>query len=135
MKLYLSSFRLGNNPQRLADLFGNNKNIAVIGNAIDYKLQDEREKSISQEILCLRDLGLNPEEFDLRNYFNDNSKLDYNFTKFGGVWIRGGNVFILRRAMYQSGFDKLISKYSSLKDIWEILRLIMNLQKEQVLIS
>lgn len=36
MKLYLSSFNLGNNPERLYKLFSDNRKVVVIMNAQDY---------------------------------------------------------------------------------------------------
>lgn len=36
MKLYLSSYRLGNSPEKLIKLFGADKKVAVISNAMDF---------------------------------------------------------------------------------------------------
>ena len=113
MKLYLSSFRLGDTPQKFSALFGENKKVAVIANAADSKNIDERRISVEKEFEWLREIGLEPEEFDLRNYFTDDSKLITDFKKFGGTWVRGGNSFILGRAMYQSGFDSVLDEYNT----------------------
>lgn len=34
----------------------------------------------------------------------------------GGIWVTGGNVFILRRAMKLSGLDNLLKKFANKKD-------------------
>lgn len=110
MKLYLSSYRLGNRPEELAKLILGNKRVAVIVNAMDFLDKKERDKCVKQEIDDLTKLGLIAEELDLRNYFNKQDQLKNKLNIYNAVWIRGGNVFILRRAMSQSGFDKLIKE-------------------------
>ncbi|MEK7517507.1 MAG: Type 1 glutamine amidotransferase-like domain-containing protein [Patescibacteria group bacterium] len=110
MKLYLSSYRIGNDPKKLIELFSANKKAAVIANAMDFLEKSERDKNVKQEIDDLTKLGLIPEELDLRNYFNESKDLNNKLNTYGLVWVRGGNTFILRRAMEQSGFDKLLRK-------------------------
>lgn len=110
MKLYLSSYRIGNDPKKLMELFSTNKKATVIANAMDFLEESEREKSVKQEIDDLVSLGLSAEELDLRNYFDKPKDLNSKLNTYGLVWVRGGNTFILRRAMAQSGFDKLLRK-------------------------
>lgn len=110
MKLYLSSYRIGNNPKKLMELFSANKKAVVIANAMDFLEKSERDKSVKQEIDDLTKLGLNAEELDLRDYFDKSIDLSNKLNIYGLVWVRGGNTFILRRAMAQSGFDKLLKK-------------------------
>lgn len=110
MNLYISSYRLGNTPEKLVKLLSDNKKAAVIANAMDFLEKSERIKCVQQEITDLAKLGLNAEELDLRDYFNKSIKLDKKLKTYGLVWTRGGNVFILRRAMSQSGFDELLKK-------------------------
>jgi dipeptidase E len=105
VKLYLSSYRLGNHPEKLANLFTDNKNVAVIANAMDFVEDITRKEKANNSITEIQDLGLFPEEIDLRDYFGKQKELGGKLTKYGGVWVRGGNTFILRRAMAQSGFD------------------------------
>lgn len=108
MKLYLSSFHLGNKSDRLSKMFLRNRNIAVIINAQDYLQQNERLVQVKREMNDLKSLSLNPEEIDLRNYFGKGDNLKKKMSEYGGIWIRGGNVFILRRAMKESGLDTII---------------------------
>ncbi len=110
MKLYLSSYRLGNNPNQLSELFSNNKNVAVIGNAMDFVDDLQREEKIKQSIMELQSLGLFPREIDLRGYFGKQNELAKKLNEYGAVYVRGGNTFVLRRAMMQSGFDKFIKE-------------------------
>lgn len=110
MKLYLSSFRLGNDPGLLAALIGNNKRAVVIANSVDFLDKPERQTKVLAEIDALRGLGLEPEELDLRNYFDKPNELELKMADYGLLWLRGGNAFILRRAMAQSGFDNALRK-------------------------
>lgn len=108
MKLYLSSYRLGNNPEKLIELFSDNKSVAVIANAMDFVDDLQRKEKVEQSITELQSLGLLSEEIDLRNYFNKQKKLSKKLNNYGAVYVRGGNTFILKRAMAQSSFDKWI---------------------------
>ena len=107
MKLYLSSYHLGNNPEKLTELIGNNKKIAVIANSRDY---EDREEKTKLEFHNLIQLGLLPEELDLRDYFGKQKDLSKKINNYGAVWVLGGNTFILRRAMAQSGFDEILKQ-------------------------
>jgi len=110
MRLYLSSFKIGNQPQKLTELMGSNpKKAALILNALDYK-PESRTKFLATETEMLKGLGFEVDELDLRKYFGKKDELK-NFLKNRGlVWINGGNTFLLRRAMKQSGFDNVIKK-------------------------
>ena len=107
MKLYLSSYRLGDNPDALVNLVRNNKKVAVIANAMDF-LTDEagRKESAEMEIRDLEILGFEPEEVDLRKYFGKPDELREKLAEYGLVWVRGGNVFVLRMAFKESGMDE-----------------------------
>lgn len=105
MKLYLSSYRLGNKPEKLIELLSGSKKIAVIANAMDFVDDLQRKEKVNQSILELKNLGLFPEEIDLRNYFGKQKELSQKLNNYGAVYVRGGNTFVLRRAMKQSSFD------------------------------
>lgn len=110
MRLYLSSYKLGNKPEAMLPLIGDNKRTAIIANAQDSKLADSRVERVQQEIDNLTALGLEPEELDLRDYFGKKTELNEALKGFGYIWVRGGNVFLLRKAYKQSGFDSLLVK-------------------------
>jgi len=106
MKFYLSSYRIGDKSQELVKLVGKNKLTAVIPNALDFSTDLERRKaSVAREINELKQLGFDPEEVNLKGYFGNQSKTGDDLDKFGLVWVMGGNAFILRKAMKNSGMD------------------------------
>jgi dipeptidase E len=109
MKLYLSSYRIGNHGAVLASLVGGRKRVAVIRNALDFSDDQERLRlGREREFQALRELGLSPSELDLRPYFGVPERLAEVMPRFDGVWVVGGNVFLLRRAMRLSGLDGIL---------------------------
>ena len=100
MKLYLSSFRLGDHPEHLVALLPRNPSVAVICNAIDAEDPAVRAEKVAEEIRWLTELGLRAEELDLR--------VTADFDGYDGLWVRGGNVFVLRAAMSRSGADRTL---------------------------
>jgi dipeptidase E len=116
MKLYLSSFRLGNNPQKLKELFGKNTRIAIIPNAKDNYEKDYKAQRLDEETYSLEQLGFTPEVVDLQEYFGDQQRLIDRLQDFAGVWVVGGNTFVLRVAMHESGFDTWLKSKLADKD-------------------
>jgi dipeptidase E len=111
MKLYLSSYKIGNEPNKLASMIRSGSKIAVIPNALDFSTDIERKQStIINELESLRSLNLNPELLDLRDYFNQKVKLIIKIRDYNSVWTLGGNAFVLRKAMQLSGFDEVVKK-------------------------
>jgi dipeptidase E len=107
--VYASSYRLCSNPSLLAALFEGSTRIAVINNALDFSQDHKRrETRLAKEQDLLEALGLEPQEVDLRKFFGSVHSLESAFEEFDGVWVVGGNAFILRRAMKQSGFDEFV---------------------------
>lgn len=118
MKLYLSSYHIGNNPQDLVKLVGSNKKAAIISNALDpYTDLARRKESTQKEIDDLKSLGFEPEDVDLRNYFGKPQDLAKKMSEFGLIWVRGGNTFILRRAFKESGFDEWLIAQKANKEL------------------
>jgi len=112
MKFYLSSFRLGDKAEELAKLMAANKRIGYIPNACDYtKVDLERRAKADKETMAeLRKLGLAVEPLDLKHYFGKEDRLRKKLDDLGGVFVRGGNTFILRQAMRLSGFDDIFKE-------------------------
>jgi dipeptidase E len=110
MKFYLSSYKLGGEIIKLKELIPvENKKTAYISNALDFSDDLERRKKSEQSDLeQLKELNLDIEIIDLRNYFNKQSELEEKLIRFGVIWVRGGNVFVLRQAMKLSGFDNIL---------------------------
>ena len=112
MKLYLSSNGLGNEADKLASMLSENKRAAVIFNALDFSDDTERKQAtIDREINALDQMGLEAEGFDLRRYFGRPDVLRKEVSAFGLLWVIGGNTFVLRRAMAQSGLDRFLIEY------------------------
>lgn len=100
MRLYLSSYRLGDHPEHLRALFGERARVAVIANALDAVPAELRAEMVDRELEDLAGLGLNGVELDLRS--------SVDLQGYDGVWVRGGNVFVLRAAFLRSGFDLIV---------------------------
>lgn len=106
MKLYLSSKKLGEYPEKLIELLGPNKKCGlIILNAGD--VNNARTK---KNIDYLKTLNLTSEVLDLRKYFNKQEELKRVVNKFDFVWVRGGNIFKLQQAFEKSGFSKIIKE-------------------------
>lgn len=108
MRLYLSSFRLGNQPTAMLSLI-NGTRVAVIANADDYKTPADRAASVDRECADLLGLDLAPTEVDLREYFDQPARLASDLQGYDLLWVRGGNAFILRRALRASGADQVLT--------------------------
>ena len=96
---------MGNHPERLLELVEPEMPAAVIANAIDEQPPQEREEGVGRELGALSELGLSAEELDLREYFGASDRIAAALGRCGVVWVRGGNVFMLRYALAASGAD------------------------------
>lgn len=110
MHLYLSSFKIGNETERLKSFFKTNKRIGYISNALDSTKNDEiwKKNFTDEDMSQLRAIGLEPEVIDLRDYFQHKDKLPDILSSLAGVWVSGGNTFVLRQAYKLSGFDEIL---------------------------
>jgi dipeptidase E len=108
MRLYLSSFKIGNRPDALLELLGEGRRAALITNAVDFLEGEARAKTTAEELKRLEGIGLEPEELDLREYFGKPEDLRKKMEEYDLLWARGGNCFVLRRAFKQSGADEVI---------------------------
>ncbi len=109
MKFYLSSYKIGKESKKLKQ-FTHGKKIGFIPNALDYVEDKAKQESNEKNMKDLSDLGVTIEMLDLQNYFGKKEELKSKIDTLGGVWIRGGNTFVLRQAMRFSGFDEIIKK-------------------------
>jgi dipeptidase E len=107
MRLYLSSYGLGENAAALRELAGEKARTAVIFNARDAH-RGERLKYLEREFSALRALGFSCEELDLRSYFDASDALRARLASYDLVFAVGGNTFVLARAMTESGFGAAI---------------------------
>ncbi len=108
MRLYLSSENVGHHGDRLLKMVGANKTVAYIGNAKDYWGLESRIKKTADHKAEFESFGFKFTEFDLRNYFDQQKITESDVSGFGLIWCSGGNTFLLRRALRDSGLDKII---------------------------
>lgn len=113
MRLYLSSYRTQDTAGDLLDLAGGPCRAVVISNALDMIPLAERQayaRKIHDPVVELRDAGLDAVDLDLRDYFANPAALERDLADVGLVWAVGGNAFLLRRALRQSGLDVLLAR-------------------------
>ena len=107
--MYLSSFRLGDHPERLVALLADPTGpAAIIPNACDGYPPDGRREGVQREIDALSGLGIDAQVLDLHDYFDRREQLGGELERYRMVWVRGGNTFLLRYAMAASGADALL---------------------------
>lgn len=110
MRLYLSSQRFGDRFDILLAMAGQGARAGVIANALDLIPDEARERyarNVHDPVAELRAHGIDAVPLDLRAYFTDPESLGARLAALDMVWVTGGNAFLLRRAMRQSGFDRL----------------------------
>jgi dipeptidase E len=110
VRLYLSSFRMGSRPEELRRLVGGPVAAAVVANAMDGDPARARRAGVERELAALSALGFGAEELDLRSYFARPEALEAALARYGLVWLRGGNVFMLRYALHRSGADAALGR-------------------------
>jgi dipeptidase E len=110
VRLYLSSFRIGDHPDRLVALARGQLTAAVIANACDGFAPPDRSASVSLELRALGDLGFDGHEVDLRTFAGRGKALRAELAAVGVVWVRGGNVFTLRQAIWRAQGDGVLSE-------------------------
>jgi len=110
MRLFLSSDKFGRRLDLLVQLVGAGARVGVISNALDLIPQPNREayaRQVHDPVGELNAAGLQARELDLRDYFGAPDKLEPVLHALDMVWVTAGNAFLLRRAMRQSGFDRI----------------------------
>ena len=110
MRLYLASHRTGDTFPELLRMAGPGARTAVISNAVDFMPRESRDayaRTVFDPVRHFRDHGLDAFELDLRDFFGRAPALLAELEATRLVWAVGGNAFLLRRAMRQSGFDAI----------------------------
>ena len=108
MKYYLSSYRIGNKADKLKELVPVGKSLGFVPNALDHVDPKPRLESNENHMKDLTDLRISVEMLDLKKYFGKKEELKSKIDGLGGIWVRGGNVFVLRQAMKLSGLDEIL---------------------------
>ncbi|MGH7156838.1 MAG: Type 1 glutamine amidotransferase-like domain-containing protein [Candidatus Saccharimonadales bacterium] len=107
MRLFLSSYRSGKHDAELRKFIGSIDKIAVITDAKDYKTPEDRKLKIEDNFNYYRSIGLEPTEVDLRPFFHKPGA-EKLLSRHNFVWLAGGNVFLLRRALRYTGLDQYL---------------------------
>ena len=110
MRLYLASYRTGDAFPELLRMAGPGARVGVVSNAVDFIPSADREayaRKVHDPIADFRDAGLDAYDLDLRAYFRRPDALLAELERTRLVFAVGGNAFLLRRAMRQSGFDAI----------------------------
>ncbi|SFN36088.1 dipeptidase E [Paenimyroides ummariense] len=120
MKFYLSSYKFGNHCNELSKMLPQRAKIGHINNSRDWLGVNEynRQKSLNEEMLFLENLGFKCEHLDLKDYFGKEELLKKKLDELDGIWVCGGNTFVLRQAMKLSGFDILFKDLLRRKDFF-----------------
>lgn len=110
MKLYLSSYKIGNKSDELKKWISEHGNkICLIPNSRDIYPDSERKtKGINEDVEELAQIGFAVTVISLKDYFNNKEELNKMLDKYRAFYVIGGNVFALRQAMYLSGFDEYL---------------------------
>lgn len=111
MKLYLSSYHIPA-VQAFLELLpkpATECTVAIIPNAKDYKLPNERVESLDEWIVELGGWGFKSDVIDLRDY-DDSATLRKKLETYPVVWVLGGNTFILRSEMKRTGLDEFLGE-------------------------
>jgi dipeptidase E len=99
---------MGDHPEHLVALAGRDgRRSVVIANAMDDAPPEVRRAGVELELAALADLGVSAAELDLRGYFGRKQHLRQDLAGAAMAWLRGGNTFMLRYALYRSGADDL----------------------------
>lgn len=108
--MYLASFRLGNDPQAFLRLLGERAQVLVVANGLDGEDPGTRAVRVSEELQRLRQIGVDGEELDLRDHFDDPDGVRDRLQTCRAVWLRGGNVFLVRALLARTGGDHVITQ-------------------------
>jgi len=111
VRLYLSSFRMGEPFDQLVAALPPGARVAVVSNAVDFIPAEDRlayARHVFDPVEHFRSHGLAARDLDLREFFGAPDGLRATLADAKLVWANGGNAFLLRRAMAQSGLDRLL---------------------------
>lgn len=120
MQYYLSSYKFGNQTDKLKQMLPQGAKIAHINNARDSDTVSNtiKNKHLNEEMAFMDSLGFISEHLDLKSYFGKKDQLRKKIHSFNGVWVGGGNAFVLRQAMKLSGFDNIFNELQFKKDFF-----------------
>ncbi len=118
MHLYLSSFKLGDDPSKLKSLLPENAKAVYVSNALDFAKPENQARRQNEDMGDLKQLGLSPELLDLRDYFGKETELRVKLQNIDLICVSGGNVYDLRLAMQLSGFDAILKEFQDANKVY-----------------
>lgn len=89
-------------------MVGDNPEVLLIPNAVDYMDKLERKSSVENELKRLKESGINAKVLELYEYINNKESLKRILSGADIVWVRGGNTFALNRALQATGADEIL---------------------------
>jgi dipeptidase E len=96
VRLYLSSFRMGDHPEHLVALVGGvGRRAVVIANALDEAPPDARRAGTELELAALAALGFDAVELDLRHYFTGQQRLRRDLAGVAYRALRDGQALVV----------------------------------------
>lgn len=104
MRLFLASLGFGDHPDALVRIVGRDARIGVVVNAVDDRPASDQRLAVEVESDEMSRLGLRPSHLDVADP-ESVSRLD----ALDALWVRGGNTFVLRRALAVGGLDTAIA--------------------------
>ena len=84
--------------------------MALVLNAGDLWGDQAHAYRVIEQTEMFAETGMEVTDVDLRDYVDRKAGLEQRLRTYGSVWVAGGNTFVLRRAMYDSGFDRIITR-------------------------
>lgn len=113
MKLYLSSYKTGDRTDELIRMAGSGARIGYVPNALDFSSADpnRRRAHVKNDMDEMNSLGFRTHELDLKKHFGDSTSLRHELEELDGLWVSGGNVFVLRQAMALCGLDDCLKEH------------------------
>lgn len=120
MKFYLSSYKFGDESDKLKTLLKQGARIGHLNNSRDWIGVNEKNKNeaLKEEMEFLENLGFECEHLDLKDYFGLEENLKEKLKNLDGIWVCGGNTFVLRQAMKLSGFDNIFKQLLKKEDFF-----------------
>ncbi|WP_405207190.1 Type 1 glutamine amidotransferase-like domain-containing protein [Aquimarina sp. LLG6339-5] len=120
MKYYLSSYKFGDKVEKLKNTLPQGAKIGHINNSKDWTTASAeiRNNHLKEEMEFMDNLGFISEHLDLKNYFGKENKLRNKIASLDGIWVCGGNTFVLRQAMKLSGFDNIFKELQKRDDFF-----------------
>lgn len=113
MKYYLSSYKLGNETEKLKELIKHTSGkFGYIPNALDFVGADPKRRITSSEtdMSDLKSFGAEIDVLDLKDYFGKSEALSRKLDTLDGIYVRGGNSFVLRQAFKLSSLDEIFHR-------------------------